>query len=632
MQSGDLDCAPSDVVISYVMHSREKVNPTIINSDVCVLTYIMDADVDGFRPILRINVVEWSFEGPLNSSAPPLRCPTVDDDLIDDDLNDYKNNVDNTINMEDYSMHMEDFSSYSQDDEEDRETESQAGHSFTDRTNFCCGQTFTDKKEVKMQLDATAARQSFNYYMEKSCTKLMKVQCLSRGCGWLLRVKKYDTSDRFCIYKYVGMHTYGVENATCRHKKVSSELIASVCVNHFRDAFGACIRGYAHMRKVIVVDCTYLYGKYGGVLLSAVAQDTKNYIFSIAFCVVDKENDASWTFFFQKLKFIIEDEPDLCVISDRHISITNAFSRVYICTHHRLCMRHLAKNFRVNQHCGEHLYLFYAAAKAYSFDEFSDNFVELKSKCHEAAHVLKNVLGFEKWSRSHFLGNRYDVMTTSIAESLNSILMDEREYPMSYIFNSIAKKFGEKFRERHAFVSGKENIFVPSAERILIDNKSGSDSLYVGNPNGVLNEYTMFSNGVTAKVNLLEKSCSCQKFDLVKMPGEHAMAALRAKYGDDEDYGNSIFDYSSPIYKAERYFLVYSKVINVVPPKAEWTMPQELVDTKISPPPYDPKLGRKKFKHTKGVGETFKSKRRNRFSICKKSGHKRTTCRMGIKS
>ncbi|PHT51761.1 hypothetical protein CQW23_06223 [Capsicum baccatum] len=54
IQSGDLDCAPSDVVISYVMHSREKVNPTIINSDVRVLTYIMDVDADGFRPILRI--------------------------------------------------------------------------------------------------------------------------------------------------------------------------------------------------------------------------------------------------------------------------------------------------------------------------------------------------------------------------------------------------------------------------------------------------------------------------------------------------------------------------------------------------------------------------------------------------
>ncbi|PHT48262.1 hypothetical protein CQW23_12470 [Capsicum baccatum] len=88
-QSRDLDCASSNVVISYVRHSKEKVNPTIINSDVRVMTYIMDADADDFRLILRINVVERSFEGPLNSSAPPPWRPTVDDDLIDDDLNDY---------------------------------------------------------------------------------------------------------------------------------------------------------------------------------------------------------------------------------------------------------------------------------------------------------------------------------------------------------------------------------------------------------------------------------------------------------------------------------------------------------------------------------------------------------------
>ncbi|PHT54000.1 hypothetical protein CQW23_08462 [Capsicum baccatum] len=109
IQSRDLDCTPSDVVISYVMYSREKVNPTIINSDVRVMTYIMDADADDFRPILRINVVEKSFEGLLNSSAPPPRLSTIDDDLINDDLNDYENDVDDTINMENYSMHMEDF-------------------------------------------------------------------------------------------------------------------------------------------------------------------------------------------------------------------------------------------------------------------------------------------------------------------------------------------------------------------------------------------------------------------------------------------------------------------------------------------------------------------------------------------
>ncbi|PHT38325.1 hypothetical protein CQW23_21898 [Capsicum baccatum] len=155
------------------------------------------------------------------------------------------------------------------------------------------------------------------------------------------------------------------------------------------------------------------------------------------------------------------------------------------------------------------------------------------------------MLGFVKWSRAHFSGNRYNVITTNITELLNLVLMDEREYPVSYIFNSIAKKFGEKFRER------------------------------------VLDQYTMFGNGVTAKVNLLERSYSCQKFDLVKIPYEYAMEALRPKYGDGIGYENSIYEYVLPIYKAASYLFAYSEASNVVPLEAEWNVPQELLDTKI---------------------------------------------------
>ncbi|PHT40153.1 hypothetical protein CQW23_19007 [Capsicum baccatum] len=85
------------------------------------------------------------------------------------------------------------------------------------------------------------------------------------------------------------------------------------------------------------------------------------------------------------------------------------------------------------------------------------------------------------------------------------------------------------------------------------------------------------------------------------------MTALQAKYGDDVGYGNSIYENSSPIYKAETYLLAYSEAINIVPPEVEWTVPQEVQDTKIFP-----KLGRKKVKCVKGFGEIFKSKRRNR--------------------
>ena len=48
------------------------------------------------------------------------------------------------------------------------------------------------------------------------------------------------------------------------------------------------------MRKVIVVDRTFLKNKYKGVLLVATAVDGNSNLYPIEFEVVDSENDDSW--------------------------------------------------------------------------------------------------------------------------------------------------------------------------------------------------------------------------------------------------------------------------------------------------------------------------------------------------
>ncbi|XP_049378138.1 uncharacterized protein LOC125842901 [Solanum stenotomum] len=390
-------------------------------------------------------------------------------------------------------------------------------------------------------------------------------------------------------------------------------------------AFGACIKGFAHMRKVIAVDGTHLHGKYEGVLLSVVAQDMENHVYPIAFCFMDKENDASWTFFFEKLKEIVIDEPDLCFISDRYKSIANSIVNIYNHAHHGYCMRHLGENLRVNHHCGDYIYLYYNAAKAYSLEEFDNHFVEFKNKCPTATVVLKNDIGFEKWSRAHFFGNRYDVMTTNIAESLNVMLIDEREYHVASIFNSIAKRFGELFREKHAYIlKSMGNQIVSAAEKIARKKIIEGDSLYVENIIGDDNQFIVFGAGVTAYVDLLEKSCSCREYDFIKILCAHAMTVLRSKHGNE--YGMSIYEYSSPLYKVEAYLLAYMDSISVVPLELKWCVPEELLNVNILPPLVDTKLRRKRRKRVKGIGENFKSKRKKKYSICKRTGHKRTTC------
>uniref|UniRef100_A0A0D3E8K1 MULE transposase domain-containing protein n=2 Tax=Brassica TaxID=3705 RepID=A0A0D3E8K1_BRAOL len=63
-------------------------------------------------------------------------------------------------------------------------------------------------------------------------------------------------------------------------------------------ALGACIEEFAVMRKVIVVDVTWLKNGYGGVLVFAKAQDPNCHAYPLAFAILDRENDDSWTWFF----------------------------------------------------------------------------------------------------------------------------------------------------------------------------------------------------------------------------------------------------------------------------------------------------------------------------------------------
>ncbi|XP_060182405.1 uncharacterized protein LOC132612079 [Lycium barbarum] len=304
-------------------------------------------------------------------------------------------------------------------------------------------------------------------------------------------------------------------------------------------AYGACIRGYKHMRKVSAIDGTHLYGKYKGVLLSAVAHDTENHIYPIAFCVVDKECDESWTYFFKQLRYVITDELDFCIISDRHRSIANDVSIIFEHAHDGLCMKHLSDNLRKKFQCGDSLHVYYDAAKAYDYQEFNKHFQQLRDKCLKVANCLEFDIEFDKWSRAYFSVNRYDVLTTNIVKSLNSMLRDEREYPVTALLTSISRRFAEIFRQRRANISGSINLFVPSAEKTLREQMDEGDSLFVNNINGDANEFTIVGSGLTTKVNLLNKTCTCREYDLVKLPCAHAMAALRLKY--EPDYGSSVY-------------------------------------------------------------------------------------------
>lgn len=82
----------------------------------------------------------------------------------------------------------------------------------------------------------------------------------------------------------------------------------------------------------------------------AVAQDGNNKIFPIAFAIVEGETKEAWSFFLKNLRQHVTPQENICLISDRHVSIKSAYDDPQNGWHdaptsHVYCVRHIAQNF-----------------------------------------------------------------------------------------------------------------------------------------------------------------------------------------------------------------------------------------------------------------------------------------------
>ncbi|XP_015054787.1 uncharacterized protein LOC107001141 [Solanum pennellii] len=345
-------------------------------------------------------------------------------------------------------------------------------------------------------------------------------------------------------------HGYAVHNAYQYMLEVANQGSKTTLLfdengrfQYFFVSYAAWIIGFREMTKVIAIDGTFLRSKYGGILLSAVAQNAKNHIFPVAFYIVDKECDASYEYFFQNMRSFVDVTDELCIISDRHPSIRKKVLRIYPASHYGCCMRHLGENIRNNFHNSKVVSHFYKAAKAYDICEFNDHFNQIRDLVPKAAKDLEHI-GFHTWSRAFCPENRYNIMTSNITKSVNSMCDVEREFTIVALFDEINRRFALLFHHRRMELVHSENRFVPSIEKDI--------SQYVNADNKLLShqfvnyKICITSHGDVATVDLQRRTCTCKIFDLDKIPCPHAMEAIRSQHGDD--FRNQIYQYSTPYY------------------------------------------------------------------------------------
>lgn len=90
---------------------------------------------------------------------------------------------------------------------------------------------------------------------------------------------------------------------------------------------GASMEAVKYLRQVVVVDGIQLTGKFKECLLITSMKDGNFQIFSVAFILVDSENDAFWLWFFKQLLPVFGGCESLYFVSDRHGSIRRGVQR-----------------------------------------------------------------------------------------------------------------------------------------------------------------------------------------------------------------------------------------------------------------------------------------------------------------
>ncbi|XP_057719314.1 uncharacterized protein LOC130933712 [Arachis stenosperma] len=290
--------------------------------------------------------------------------------------------------------------------------------------------------------------------------------------------------------------------------------------------------------ELISIDGTHLYGKYGGTLLVAIAQDGNSNILPVAFALVKGENTESWSFFLSHLREHVTPQPGLLVISDRHNGIKAALEApdggwLPPSAYRAFCIRHVAANFALTFKGKDARRLLVNAAYAKTEVEFHDWFDILRSEDPTMCDWA-NQIEYLLWTQHCDEGRRFGHMTTNISECVNSILKGVRKLPMCSLvkatYGRLAKLFVRKGREaeaqmgigqqfsQHSVKCIEANLKTARCFTVTVYDRDNSEFTVVETtPTG------SFSLG-SYRVSLTSHTCDYGYFQALYFPCPHALA------------------------------------------------------------------------------------------------------------
>ena len=397
----------------------------------------------------------------------------------------------------------------------------------------------------------------------------------------------------------------------------------SCIFNRMYICLDACKRGFVNgCRRVVGLDGCFFKGSTTGELLCAVGRDANNYMYPLAWAVVEKENNDTWDWFCDILfrDIHVGSGDGWVFISDQQKGILNAVEKWAPNAEHRNCARHIYANWKKKFKKKEWQKKWWRCAKAPCPMLFNLARAKLAQATREGAQAVLNT-DPSHWSRAWFkIGSNCDSVDNNLCESFNKWIVEARFFPIITMLETIRRKVMVRIQENSTKVERWGTMICPNILKKVNAYITQSGFCHAVCNGAECFEVVHWDHRFT--VNLLEKTCSCRYWQLSGLPCPHAISCIYFRT-------NSLEEYIASCYSVSEFKKTYSHYLQPLEGMHSWPISDR---RKPIAPSYVRMPGRPKKERRRDSTEKPKSTRMCKLGTvircrtCKGVGHNRATC------
>jgi zinc finger SWIM domain-containing protein 3 len=343
--------------------------------------------------------------------------------------------------------------------------------------------------------------------------------------------------EKACLASVVEIDRHTVQYKL-RGKTMEKEYFRRVFV-----CFKACWKGFLDgCRPYLVVDATFLNERFKGFLVAANAIDAHNWLFPIAYGVLEKESVGSWTWFLQNLRQVIGFPNGLVIHTDACKGLKTAVDQVFPGVEHKECRRHLVANFGKQSKRKVVDNNLWPSALTYNLKKHNYHLSQLYTKAKVKEYLEKDRPKLWATSKLNDIC-KVDYVNNNLAESFNAWIRKVKGLHLVDMLDKIRQMIMAKFELRQKIASEKfvGHKIIPNVMKSLHGKtRSLKVTLTKCNPyEAVVTSIDKEKREWRYPVDLQKMTCSCRQWQITRLPCIHAfffITSLRGRAAEIDQY------------------------------------------------------------------------------------------------